>query len=513
MPAFSAQDFHLRYKPKKCDLRVYLREIGITEAESSEFEQVLLRLGLRYEQQHLHTFPPSEVANLGTVEPCQRFDQTRALVEAQHPLLYQPELRCSLVVNGNACDFVGVPDFLIRDGEGYVIRDVKMARRVDAKNHPEILFQLQFYGWLYERVFGRQPVRLEVLNGRGDLVPVPNDHAAMLVERDDILRIKTSAREFYEPVGWTKCTGCGFHDRCRPRAEATSDVSVVYGVDQGAAKELHNRGVENIGQLLEQFNASRLSEMERPWGKRTQRVGVKAEMILSRAEVLRSGEERLLSVPVIQQSDHYVMFDLEGMPPHLDELDKIYLWGTQVFGNTNGDYMPAVAGFGEDGDRDGWNQFLANAAAIFQQFGDIPFVHWHHYERTHIDEYIERYGDPQDVAERVLGNLVDLLPITRDNILLPLSSYSLKVVERHVRFQRTQEEFGGSWSMARYIEATETRDAAMRQQVMDQILIYNREDLEAMWAVFQWLRRRLTELRPRPLTRQEQADGGDDVDG
>jgi hypothetical protein len=91
------------------------------------------------------------------------------------------------------------------------------------------------------------------------------------------------------------------------------------------------------------------------------------------------------------------MFDLEGMPPHLDELDKIYLWGTQVFGKTQGKFMPAVSGFGDDGDREGWKQFLTNAQSIFQQFGDIPFVHWHHYEKTHLDEYVERYGDPKEL--------------------------------------------------------------------------------------------------------------------
>ncbi len=42
--------------------------------------------------------------------------------------------------------------------------------------------------------------------------------------------------------------------------------------------------------------------------------------------------------------------------------------------------------------------------------------------------------------------------------------------------------------MARYIEATETRDSAKRDAIMDEILAYNREDLEATWAVLEWLR-------------------------
>ncbi len=42
--------------------------------------------------------------------------------------------------------------------------------------------------------------------------------------------------------------------------------------------------------------------------------------------------------------------------------------------------------------------------------------------------------------------------------------------------------------MAKYIEATETEDEKLRADVMDQIVTYNREDLEATWAVLEWLR-------------------------
>ena len=73
-------------------------------------------------------------------------------------------------------------------------------------------------------------------------------------------------------------------------------------------------------------------------------------------------------------------------------------------------------------------------------------------------------------------------------IVAPLPSYSLKVVETYVGFERTQEEYGGQWAMAKYIEATETNDENMRAEVMNSILEYNREDLAATWAVFKWLR-------------------------
>jgi predicted RecB family nuclease len=64
----------------------------------------------------------------------------------------------------------------------------------------------------------------------------------------------------------------------------------------------------------------------------------------------------------------------------------------------------------------------------------------------------------------------------------------LKQVEQLTGFERQLTDAGGDWSMARYIEATETNDAELRDSIMDEILEYNREDLEAIWAVLGWLR-------------------------
>ena len=38
------------------------------------------------------------------------------------------------------------------------------------------------------------------------------------------------------------------------------------------------------------------------------------------------------------------------------------------------------------------------------------------------------------------------------------------------------------------VEPPETGDEAERQAIMDEIIAYNREDLEATWAVLGWLR-------------------------
>jgi predicted RecB family nuclease len=180
-------------------------------------------------------------------------------------------------------------------------------------------------------------------------------------------------------------------------------------------------------------------------------VGKAAAKILRNAEVMERNRELVLCSPNIEGGPNYVMFDLEGIPPQLDDLDKIYLWGMQVFGDRTSEYLPAIAGFGVDGDREGWEAFLLNARRVFENYGDLRFVHWSEYEKGRLSKYIQRFGDPGGTATRVKRNLLDLLPITQSSVALPLPSYSLKVVEKYIGFERTLDEYGGDWSMARYI--------------------------------------------------------------
>lgn len=480
-------DIYTLHRPTFCSLRVYLREHDVPEAEPSAFERVLQTLGERHERSHLATLGPYE--DFSKLPPEQRVSATKEAIDRAAGI-YQGELTSETALDGTLVKITGRPDFLIPDGEGYVIRDSKLSRTVDDKHHVEISLQLQLYGWLYERTFGVPPKALQVHTGKGDIVEVAYDGGvAALNLLLEIFRLKQLREEPYEPLGWTKCAGgCGYDDYCWERAKAAQDVSLVLEVDQGLARKLHNMGVQSAKQLLSNLDVRTLSELRRPWGDSERKVGTKADKILMYADVLTSGKERVLAPLAIPSHENYVMFDLEGMPPHLDELDKIYLWGMQVYGKRPSPFIGVTAGFGADGDREGWTDFLAAAAKVFAEHGDLPFVHWHHYEKTHITQYINRYGDQNGIAARVLKNLLDLLPITKAAIALPLPSYSLKVVEQYVGFKRTRDEYGGDWAMAQFILATETEDEHERNARMAEILKYNEEDLAATWAVFEWLR-------------------------
>jgi predicted RecB family nuclease len=483
----TASDFISYHRPTRCDLRVFLRQRREEEAAPGPYDEVLRRLGVAHEKDHLATL--GEFTDLSTPSLHEQAKETAEAIAKKVPILYQPAFVANAVLGGTDVEIVGVPDFLILDGDGYLIRDSKMARRIDEENHPEILLQVQLYGWLFEKSSGVAPKGLQVHSGTGEIVSIPHDGGkSALRELERLLALKQLTAEPYEPVGWSKCLGCGFTDRCWSKAERNSDVALVYGVDQSLARSLQSQGIRSRRDLLAKFDAASLSELKRPYGDREQRVGKSAERILRFADAMERKQETVLATPAVPQHKNYAMFDLEGMPPNLDELDRIYLWGTQVYGERPSEFTCAVSGFGPNGDRECWLGFLANAKQILEIYGDIPWVHWAPYEQTYLRRYVERFGDPEGIAGRVEANLLDLLTVTRDSLVLPLPSFSLKVVEDYVGFERKEAEYGGAWAMATFIEATATSDEGKRKELMDKIIAYNREDLEATWAVLEWLR-------------------------
>jgi predicted RecB family nuclease len=230
----TASDIISHHRPTPCDLRVYLREQRVPEAEPSAFEQILQTLGQRHEEEHLDTLGAYEDPSLFRSE--ERVQRTTEAIRNRVPVIYQGELAKDTALNGISVTLIGRPDFLIWDTDGYLICDSKLSRQVDAKHHIEIVLQLQLYGWLFERTAGAPAKRLQVYTGKRDIVDVPSDGGfTALAELSKILELKRLGAEPYEPVGWTKCGGCGYHDHCWQRAETSQDSIMHLTQGRGCA--------------------------------------------------------------------------------------------------------------------------------------------------------------------------------------------------------------------------------------------------------------------------------------
>jgi predicted RecB family nuclease len=401
-----ASDVYDYYYPSRCARRVALRARGEPETTAdSPFDELLRDLGLRHERAHLAAL--SGVVDLSSVRDSKdRERRTLAAIGEGATAIYQPLFRTRIVLDGESCELVGEPDFLVNhpDGSGYVIRDSKLARKPTSGRHVAIPLQLQVYGLLYERATGQRPRELQVHAGAGDIVRVPYAGQAPVIEAlSEHRRMRLAALDAYEPVGWTKCSGCGFHDRCWDEATASGAVAHQTPGNQERARGLHARGIATIEALPEAIDDA--AHFEFFWeGKTEFRIRGFVPGLRRSAEAFLSGKPVVVAAPDLPDAADCVMLDLEGLPPYLDELEKIYLWGVKDYRGFSPRFLPALAGFGPEGDRAGWDQFLAICAALLAERPNLRFVHWGNYEQTKIRDYMERYGERSSGA-RIGGHL------------------------------------------------------------------------------------------------------------
>ena len=473
-----------------CERALYLKERGVEGAPPSAFQQMIIEAGIEHEERYLGELAP--VVDLSEGSLADRAAATETAARAGPTTLYQPVLLDRVDVDGRTVEVVGIPDFILVESSGVAIRDTKVALRVTPDERPDITAQLAFYAWLYGRRFGEPAERLEVVAGDGTIHRL--DEAAADVAVMDLVATVVAAKAADRDPGclvkWSSRTSCPYFDRCWNEAVSRGDVVTVPGVTRALAATLAEQGIATVGELLDRMDAGTLAAVEVPRGDRQVKVGSRAVRILRQAKALQRGRPILHGRLDLPDQSTVVMFDLEGVPPIGDEPGGIYLWGIQVMGEQPGTYEPVFAGDGPEGDAEGWFSFLQRAEQIFDALGsDTPFVHWASYERTHLENYIGRYGDPSGVGRKVVENLVDLLKVLRRAVTLPVHSYSLKVVEEYVGFKRSQDEYGGDWSIAVWEEAVVAANPEQRRRLLEKLAAYNAEDLLGMWEVYRWLQR------------------------
>jgi hypothetical protein len=84
----TASDFMTYWRPSVCELRVFLHAKGEPGAEPGDFDEVMRRLGIRHEQEHLATLGP--YLDLSSVLIDERVGRTLEAIANKVPVVYQP---------------------------------------------------------------------------------------------------------------------------------------------------------------------------------------------------------------------------------------------------------------------------------------------------------------------------------------------------------------------------------------------------------------------------------------
>jgi predicted RecB family nuclease len=369
------------------------------------------------------------------------------------------------------------PDFLYWDGDRLVLLEARLALRPAQRG--DIGLQLAHCRHVVAASSGLEIARFEIASGGGETVVLEpaSAHEYERVVRD-AEAVLGRAEEPDLLLSHSACRRCMFYAHCWDRAERERRIEILPEVQSGDAPNYHALGVRTIEQL------AALDPKGLPRGPKraaaTRAVAVAGAWRDNRAEWLQ--RPRLPEAPV-------VFFDVEGDARGESAEAPIYLWG---FGLDDGRAAPRAeavfAGFDAEGDRRGWEAFLARAAELLASHPKARWLHWDNSEPLWIKRYTERLGAPDGMADRILGACYDLKRELDRCVRLPLRSYSIKYVAPWMGFEWRNSESGSEWSLAQYHRARGADDPAERERLLAEVAEYNADDLWAMRAVARWLR-------------------------
>lgn len=396
------------------------------------------------------------------------------------------------------------PGFILREGDGLVIRDVRLAHRPEKKKEHRV--RTSFAGWLATQLTGIPVVRLEIVNGLGETVaiaPEPAHELEALAKR--ALELIGDSPEPELLMSHSHCQHCDHYAHCWDQAEAQHLVEVLPSVTRKRAELLHEAGVKTFDQLAT-LAATQLGERE---------LREAAPVMLAEARAWATGKPVWMSDPQLPADRTLVWFDVEADADGERAQVPVYLWGFAVepSGSTLADhetppFEPIIAELTRAGDKAAWARFVARAVQIHEQHPDALWVHWHNAESMWLDRYIAKYGAPQAFIDalrggapqvwgrnrdreaagpRATGALIDLHAAFEKSVRLPVRGTSVKLVAPWMGFAWSNPDADAEWSTAQLHRAYRTKDPDARQAILDEVARYNADDLWAMRVVWRWV--------------------------
>lgn len=485
----SAADLYTYFKPSRCQRRVYLiHNPPESQAAATAFYTHAQEADYHVERYYFKRL--DKPLDLSQLPPKERKQATLDAILNQVPVIYKPLFETTWQRKGKRMTLEATPDFLIWGEGGYTLRHCRMAKKINRENHPDIYWIAQYHAWVYNRIFGEPPVQIEIGNSTGQILTIPYPEKNAIEDLlEHLLNLRKSEELPYHPVSWTKCQSCDFREYCWQVARQGEDIALIPTLESALILALRESGILTVPALLEQHTPESLASFEWKEGHSPRPIGAeKAQTMLYMAESLITKRPILTKVPDLPDTRHWIMFDVEGVPARPGQPEKVYLWGMYLMGDESRNLQQISPALNRQADRDNWFAFLDSAQKIFDTYGDVPFIHWGSFEPYCIKLYAQRFGDRRGTSKRIQKNLLDFFTVLKQSVIVPLPSYSLKVIEKYVGFERPDQDTGGYWSVVSYLKSVSTKNMTRRDQILDQLLAYNNSDLQAMWHVLEWFK-------------------------
>jgi predicted RecB family nuclease len=135
-------------------------------------------------------------------------------------------------------------------------------------------------------------------------------------------------------------------------------------------------------------------------------------------------------------------------------------------------------------DQNNVKSIFINFIEILEEYQDSPVYHWHSYEKTNIIKYFSKFEI--DSNNYTIDNrLIDIYKEFTNNWIFPVTSLSIKDIAKHLGYNWKQSNFDGRLAITKYLEFLKYK--FRQEEIKQEIIEYNKDDIQALIHVFDWL--------------------------
>ncbi|MEK6974132.1 MAG: TM0106 family RecB-like putative nuclease [Nanoarchaeota archaeon] len=369
------------------------------------------------------------------------------------PLYYMPE------------SFLAQPDIIeinknhksIFGNFHYTIKEIKLAKRIK-KEH---VMQAIFSNYLIGKIQNYFPEEVILINK--DEEEIPFAYEEWTGELLDAIR---EAREIANGKYTSPDIG-NIYDPWKSYAlklaEKSKDLSLLNSLGHMKKQILLNSGVKNLYDLASMEVKSDIDMLTKD---NLDKLKISAKCYLDKKHLfLKKIKMPSVETELFIDFESSTGLEIENYAGNID-----YLIGVLKRDKGNEEVIHFLAESLEDEEK-----MLNRFIDFIKKQKNFVMYHFGIYEVIRFRELFAKYDVDKEAQELVLNNMIDLLKIARENVIFPLSSYSLKSIAPYLGFRWRLEDIDARQSLVLYMDYIKNNN----KESIKKILIYNEDDLIA----------------------------------
>jgi predicted RecB family nuclease len=413
-------------------------------------------------------------------------EEVKKAIEEGVDVIYQAKLKTAR--------FSGDSDFIVKEDDGYIIYDTKLAREVK----PYMIYQLCIYSEALGQIVGQLPKRFCVITGDGERVSFNTAdffYYFKSVEKDfldfhDNFDINTppDPADFVSHGNWSELAQKILIDR--------KHLSLVATMTRRQRLAFEAVGICSVTDLLSSDYKSEMSLDREVF----QRLKYQAELQYKSENREKPLFEIKKEINLPPKRDEDLYFDMEGYPLY-GKNGLEYLFGVTL---ASGEFIDFWA-HNEEEEKKAFCDFIDLAIKNFEQNKLMKIYHYASYEVTAMRRLSTQYGIRENEVDTLLRNevFIDLYKVVKDSLIIGTPNYSIKSVEKIYRPKRSTDVATAGDSVIAYAEwvaSGESKDWRESEKLKN-IRDYNKDDCDSTLELADWLRSLM--VKPYSSTHKE----------